>query len=82
MNPGPSDDLVMLLSTDWFLPYWFVLGIGAEDERKVCVKEGCRKIVKQIMSGAREYWHVSFSEERISETHFNAEVCLRKVSSK
>jgi hypothetical protein len=69
MNAGRLDKLVMLFSADWFLPYWFTLGIGMSRERRVPFQEGCREIVKQIMSGAREYWLTNFSDERVDKTH-------------
>src|ERR1700730_322448 len=32
------------------------------------MQRGCREIVNQILSGAREYWLASFSDERREET--------------
>ena len=69
MKSGNLDELIMLLSTDWFSPYWSALGIGVEREKKTCLQEGCREIVKQIMSGSKEYWQTSFSHERVSRTN-------------
>jgi hypothetical protein len=61
------DKVVMLLSTDWFLPYWSVVGIEAT-EQKLCVQEGCRQIVHEMVNGATEYYHVNFSDERLRAT--------------
>jgi hypothetical protein len=72
------DKLVMLLSTDWFLPYWFVLGIDAQDERRKCVQVGCREIVKQIISGTQEYWLTDFSPERVRKTTETFQSLLQK----
>ncbi len=78
MNAGRLDKLVMLLSTDWFLPYWFTLGIRIDREKTVLLQKGCREIVKQIMSGAREYWLTNFSVERVGKTRSMFEALLRK----
>lgn len=63
-----ADKLVILLSTDWFEPYWAVIGINADPAARSSIRQGCRQIVTQILSGAESYYLISFSEERISET--------------
>ena len=62
------DQLVMLLSTDWFVPYWSLVGLEVDSRRAATFQLGCRDIVKDLVSGAREYWHVSFSNERLRKT--------------
>jgi hypothetical protein len=69
MNAGKLDSTIMLLSTDWFLPYWYVIGVGLDEKKKVLFKQGCREIVKQIVSGAKEYWLSNFSDERLQRTY-------------
>ena len=61
------DKVVFLLSTDWFLPYWSVIGIEAP-EQKVCIQQGCRQIVHEVMNGATNYYHVNLSDERLRAT--------------
>jgi hypothetical protein len=79
-----EDKLVMLLSADWFFPHWYL--IGAESERRSqteALQEGCRTIVKQFVGHAKEYWHVSFTPERIRETAvaFDKLLASTKVAS-
>jgi hypothetical protein len=62
------DQLIMLLSTDWFKPYWAVLGIDLDKSEKELIQKGCREIVAQIMGGAKEYWLIVFSASRREET--------------
>lgn len=81
MTVGKLDDLIMLLSTDWFSPYWLMLGIQMEGETRLCFREGCREIVKQILSGAREYYDRSYSEERLAHTRSMLEFLLQKCQA-
>jgi hypothetical protein len=71
------DKVVMLLSTDWFLPYWFVVGIDASEE-KVCVQKGCRQIVHELMNGATNYYQINFSDERLQATRQSIRDLARK----
>ena len=71
------DQVVMLLSTDWFLPYWFVVGIDASEE-KVCVQKGCRQIVHEVMNGATNYYQINFSDERLQATRQSIRDLARK----
>ena len=67
MPDTTADTLVMLLSTDWFLPYWSTIGIEAK-KRKDCIQQGCREIVRHMIAGAEEYYLISFSEDRVNAT--------------
>jgi hypothetical protein len=71
------DKLVMLLSADWFLPHWHTIGIFAEEEKKRCLQQGCREIVRQIMSGAKQYWDTDFAPERVRKTRSAFDVLLK-----
>jgi hypothetical protein len=62
------DELIMLLSTDWFLPYWAEIGIDIAEAKKVGIKQGCREIVDQLLGGADDYCLSDFSEARKLET--------------
>jgi hypothetical protein len=63
-----ADSLIMLLSTDWFLPYWAEIGIKTSEEKKSCVQQGCRKIVAQILGDNESKFMSDFSDERMRET--------------
>lgn len=62
-----ADYFAMLLSTDWFLPYWSVVGINAADSR-TCFQQGCRKVVREMLAGADNYYLISFAAERVAAT--------------
>ena len=62
MESFELDRLVMLLSADWFVPYWQLIGIFTDNKRKSLLRDECREIVPQIMSGATQYWYTDFSE--------------------
>jgi hypothetical protein len=72
------DKIVMLLSSDWFLPYWNKLGIGGGEEEKSCLQKACREIVRQIMAGAHEYYNVSFSPERLQVSNLMLNESMRR----
>jgi hypothetical protein len=55
--------LVMLLSTDWFLPYWTEIGIDITHDKKVGIQQGCRQIIDEILDGADSFYLASLSEE-------------------
>lgn len=62
-----ADYVAMLLSTDWFFPYWPMIGLEVGDER-ACFKEGCREIVKELMAGAEQYYDVAFTADHLAAT--------------
>ena len=67
----------MLLSTDWFFPYWPIIGIIAGDERG-CFQQGCREIFRELIAGARDYYSISFSVGRIEATGRAVQILARK----
>jgi hypothetical protein len=75
------DYLVLLLSTDWFRPYWSDIAIEVDDSVATSIQKGCREIVKQILSGVDNYVFVSFSEQRRKETHVLLESLLNKLGA-
>ena len=81
MKSGKLDMSIMLWSTDWFLPYWFTLGIGIGRDEKAVFQQGCREITKQIMSGASEYSNTTFSDERIAATRSTLKTLLTKSNA-
>jgi hypothetical protein len=63
-----TDYPIMLLSTDWFLPYWAELGIHLDDHpKKVRIQQGCREILDQILSGYKSYYRRQDSSDRKCE---------------
>ena len=62
------DNVVMLLSADWFFPHWHLIGIFANDRKKSLLREGCREIVRQIMGTSTQYYGTNFSVARVKET--------------
>lgn len=62
------DYVVMLLSTDWFFPYWHILGITDSTRKTEVVKDKFRDLVKSIIGCSIQYWYVSFSEGRLKHT--------------
>jgi hypothetical protein len=78
MRSFDVDKLVMLLSADWFFPHWHLTGIFTEDKKKSSLREGCREIVQQIISGATQYYETSFSVARVTESRAMLDVLLRR----
>jgi hypothetical protein len=69
MAPKPdttADKFAMLLSTDWFTPYWALIGLDAGNH--VCLQQGCREIVKQLIGSEENYYLISFADDRLSAT--------------
>lgn len=66
------DYLVMLLSTDWFLEFWSLIGIGVPKAKKTLLQMGCRSIVTQIHTyqgkEVKDHISISYLPERILET--------------
>ncbi|MBA3859170.1 MAG: hypothetical protein C0507_19875 [Cyanobacteria bacterium PR.3.49] len=66
------DFLIMLLSTDWFLEFWPLIGIGVPKPKKSQLQLGCRPIVTQIhtVSGSevKDRIDISHTPERLLET--------------
>jgi hypothetical protein len=62
-----ADHLAMLLSTDWFLPHWPLIGIDA-GSNDTALQQRCRSIVRDLIGGASDYYHISFNEKRLTAT--------------
>lgn len=76
------DQLVMLLSSDWFLPKWHLLGLGAQPEAKAALQKSCRTLTVEFLDGEVDYWMISFDPARIGRTQANffAAVVRSKLS--
>ena len=73
-----TDYLIMLLSTDWFLPYWAEIGVNLAEVRQIGIQQGCREIVKQMLSGCQDFYRSNVSPERKQETDARFLTLLRK----
>ena len=62
------DSLIMLLSSNWFSSQWAAIGLSVDRRQEDELREGCRRIVMQIMNAASEYWLTSFSPQRCEVT--------------
>jgi hypothetical protein len=62
------DQLVMLLSSDWFFLKWHLLGLNTLPEVKAALQRRCRVLVEEFLDGEVDYWMISFTPERISLT--------------
>jgi hypothetical protein len=77
-----TDYLIMLLSTDWFLPYWAEIGIHIEDQSKrFRVQQGCRGILDQILAGSKNYYERQDSPDRKRETASEILTLLRDCNA-
>jgi hypothetical protein len=75
------DKLVLILSTDWFLPYWLEIGIDLTEDKKIAIQQGCREIVPQILGGSEDYFHSDHSSERKEETYSKFKALLRDLGA-
>ena len=64
----PIDQLIMLLSSDWFLPKWHLLGLEAPPKAKAALQQHCRAMTMELLDGEVNYWMISFDAERIERT--------------
>jgi len=75
-----TDYLLLLLSTDWFLPHWTEIGIDISDETaKVEVQQGCREIVGAILNGLPDFFFADFSDDSIHETESKFQALVSRV---
>jgi len=72
------DYLILLLSTDWFLPYWADFGINTDENTKNNIQLGCRQIAAQMLAGAESYYQIDFSLSRRAATHAESAALLRE----
>ena len=79
MATDQSDQFIMLLSTDWFSPYWATFGLVFSESEQQTVREVSRKVTKDLLKGADTYWGASFTDDRISATRSSFIDSLRKT---
>jgi hypothetical protein len=54
--------LILLLSTDWFLPHWTEIRIDIPQDKKICIQQGCGEIVDQTTKDDEKIFLQSFSD--------------------
>src|SRR5215475_4587263 len=66
--------LVLLLSTDWFFPYWNEIGIELPQSKKTCIQQGCREVINAITGSDDGAFVRSFNDylRRGAESRFLA----------
>jgi len=67
VDDARADKVLLLLSTDWFAPYWPTLGLYLPADRKRAVQADLREEVRRVFVGAT-YWHAHFDPERVQST--------------
>jgi len=75
------DFLVILLSTDWFLPYWREIGIDIEETKRVAIQQECREIVNEMLDGKESIFLSDCSEERKHATSSKFLAAMRKCDA-
>jgi len=70
----------MSLSSDWFAGRWDAIELSVDDVAEECVRQGCRGIVRDMIAGAKQYYHVDFSPERIDRTKVNFRRLLQRCT--
>lgn len=68
MNKTFFDKLAMLLSTDWFFPWWPSIGLLISYDDKKVAQNKCRDEVKVFTRNFDNYWIISFDDVRIEHT--------------
>jgi hypothetical protein len=63
-----TDYLIMLLSTDWFLPYWTEIGIDIAEDKRISIQQGWREILEEILWGFDSLHPVGFCGKRKQAT--------------
>jgi hypothetical protein len=58
----------MLLSADWFAPYWRNFGLVLSETECALVRQVARRVVRSLMDGTDIYWNANFSDGRVSRT--------------
>jgi hypothetical protein len=78
MKEPNVDSIIMLLSTDWFFSHWSRIGIRLTKAERSLLQQGFREILTWVVSGAEQYYFVSFAPERIQETFSRVKKLLER----
>jgi hypothetical protein len=66
-----ADLYVLLFSSDWFEPYWHLLGLKVPEEQASSFQAALRKASLEMIDGAKQYWFIHFTESRVISTRQN-----------
>jgi len=75
------DELIVLLSTDWFLPCWTEIGIEIAESKKLCIQKGCREVTDRMLRGAENEFFSDFSEARMRGTESDFLALLQRCEA-
>jgi hypothetical protein len=67
MIDATADKLLLLLSTDWFAPYWPSIGLWVNRDNKHGIQRLLRAEAQRVFVG-RTYWHAAFDSARLEAT--------------
>src|SRR5262249_48972420 len=62
------DNFIMLLSADWALEFWPLMGLRLSVEERLKAQSAARNVTKKLLKECKEYWSVNFNDRRIHET--------------
>ena len=68
MAGAEADQVVMLLSADWFAPHWRAMELRVSAEYQSALQTECRREVERFLNGGETYWRVSFAPDRVRGT--------------
>lgn len=68
MINSPIDNIVLLLSSDWFFRYWQFIDLEVEENVRISLQAECRKIVSEMMGSASQLLNISYTDKRQNET--------------
>lgn len=74
------DLVLMLLSSDWFLPYWNEIGLNVEGDQRDSIQRGCREILDQFIDKDASYIDSDFRPRRLEETTKRLELLLEQTA--
>jgi hypothetical protein len=63
-----ADQVVMLLSADWFSPYWRTMELRVSPDFQSRLQGECRREVDEVVGAEEVYRQVSFAPERLRST--------------
>jgi len=76
-----TDLLILLLSTDWFFPFWSHIGVETDELTAVAVKDGCREIIGEITRNLEHYFDSDLSPQRRQRTFFQFTSLLKSLKA-
>ena len=63
-----ADQVVMLLSADWFAAHWRAMELRVSADYQAALQNECRHEVERLLGEASTYWQVSFAPDRVRGT--------------